>query len=155
VIAVIRAIIRTVTRLPLPGHDPLSGADYLIGLGIDGLADGRRLIVHGICLDIEDRLWLSYAWAPGITAPMGEESGVALNVEYGADVLPADLSCAGSYSTDGGASSEGEIGYARPPHDARHVWFDFSAADDPEGEHRVTRLTVDLITGQVATETPR
>ena len=84
---------------------------------------------------------------------MGEEPGVCLNVKYGADVLSGDLNCVGSYATDGGTSFVGEIGYARPPVEAPYVWFDFSATDDPEGEHRVTRLTVDLATGQVLTET--
>jgi hypothetical protein len=49
---------------------------------------GERLIAAGAR---EDRLWLCYAWVPGITAPTGEESGVCLNVKYGADVLPGDL----------------------------------------------------------------
>jgi hypothetical protein len=39
---------------------------------------------------------------------MGEDSGIWLNVEYGADVLPTDLNEAGSYQADGGEFSEGE-----------------------------------------------
>lgn len=133
----------------LPGHDPLACTDYLIGVELGGLADGRALIVRGICLDQNGRLWFMYTWVPGLTEPMDGESGTALNVEYGADVLPASLDYAGSYACDGGASSDGEIGYMRPPDRARHVWFDFSASDDPECDHLVARLTVDLVTRQV------
>lgn len=140
-----------VTRTPLPGHDPLGCTDYLAGIEIAGLAPTRRLRVRGICLDVEDRLWLMYTWLPGLTAPMGEDSGVELNVEYGADVLPASLDYTGSYGTEGGPSSDGEIGFDRPPGEARRVWFDFSATGDPEGELEVTRLTFDLATGHVTT----
>ena len=140
------------TRPPLPGHDPLDCTDYLANVEIDGLAPGRRLLVRGICLDIEDRLWLMYAWRPGLTESMGEDSGVSLNVEYDADVRPRSLDYVGSYSTDGGPSSDGEIGYERAPEQARRVWFDFAASDDPAAEHEVTRVTFDLPTGQVAVE---
>jgi hypothetical protein len=70
---------------------------------------------------------------------MGEDSAVCLTVEYGADVLPEDLAFAGAYDTGGGESSEGEIGYTRPPASARHVWFDFYATTDED--HRACRLT--------------
>ena len=139
------------TRLPLLGHDPRDCTDHPVGLDVGELAPGHRLIVRGICLKY-DRLWLYYAWVPGITGSQGEESGVWLTVEYGADVLPDDLNYAGSYDTDGGASSEGEIGYSRPPGEARCVWFDFFATDDDECEHRVARLTIELATVHVQTD---
>jgi hypothetical protein len=132
----------------LPGHDENNCIDYPVNITLAALAPGHKLIVRGICIDIEDRLWLFYAWVPGISAPQGHESGVALNVEYGADVPPSDLDFVGSYSTDGGAASEGELGFSRPPRDARLIWFDFFAADDPEGDHKVNRLTLDLATGE-------
>jgi hypothetical protein len=56
------------------------------------VADGHRLIVRGICLDIEDRLWLFYEWAPGLTEPMGEESGIALSNTALVTRLTVDLS---------------------------------------------------------------
>src|SRR6266568_8829357 len=77
-------ILAVVTRPPLPGHDPLRCTDYPAGVEIGGLAPERRLIVRGICLDENGRLWLMYTWVPGLTEPMNGESGVALNVEYGA-----------------------------------------------------------------------
>lgn len=138
-----------VTTSRLPGHDPLACTGYLIGAEIGGLADGRALIARGICLDQNDRLWLMHTWVPGLTEPTGGEPGIALNVEYGADALPASLDYTGSCACDGGASSDGEIGFMRPPDRARHAWLDFSASDDPECDHLVARLTVDLITRQV------
>jgi hypothetical protein len=90
-----------------------------------------------------------YAWAPGITSAMGEDSGVWLTVEYHTDVPPDDGSCAGAYDTSGGASSEGEIGYARPSPEACSVWFDFFATSDDYGKHRTSRLAVDLRSGEV------
>jgi hypothetical protein len=62
-----------------------------------------------LCLDRPRRLWLHYAWVPGITRAHGEDSGVWLNVEYGADA-PASTNYEGSYDTSGGPRSEGEIG---------------------------------------------
>ena len=90
------------TNVPWPGHDlTTSGCtDYMVGADIGELAPGHRLLVRGVCVDGE-RLWLYYAWTPGLTEPMGEDSGIWLTVEYGADVLPKDLSCAGSYGTAG------------------------------------------------------
>ena len=41
------------------------------------------------------RLWLICTWVPGLPEPMDGEFGVALNVEYGADVRPASLDCRG------------------------------------------------------------
>jgi hypothetical protein len=46
-------------------------------------------------------------------------------------------------------SAERRIGYVRPPQEARSVWFDFIATGDDNSEHRVSRLMVDLATGQV------
>jgi hypothetical protein len=141
-----------VTTLLLPNHESLAVhrhcTDYLANLDMGELAPGTRLIVHGVCLDSE-QLWLYYAWTPGITSAMGEASGVWLTVEYHADVPPDDGSCAGAYDTSGSASSEGEIGYARPPQEARRVWFDFFATNDDRSEHRISRLRVDLRSGQV------
>jgi hypothetical protein len=136
----------------LPGHDPLACTDYLANVEIDGLAPERRLIVRGLCLDIEDRLWLRYAWQPGLTESMGEDSGVSLNVEYYADVRLSSEDYVCSYSVEGGPSSDGEIGYERPPKQARRIWFDFAASADPEAKGEVTRVTFDLHTGQVAVE---
>jgi hypothetical protein len=45
--------------------------------------------VRGICLDGNAWLWFMYTWVPGLTEPMDGASGVALNVEAGADVPPA------------------------------------------------------------------
>lgn len=132
----------------MPGHDPRECTDYRADLDIGELAPGHRLIMRGICLG-SGRLWLHYARVPGITQAQGEDSGVWLNVEYGADV-PASTDYEGSYDTSGGLSSEGEIGYERPPAQARRVWFDFSATSDDE--HRVVRVMVDLATGQLLTE---
>jgi hypothetical protein len=139
------------TRVPWPGHDPdTSGcSDYPVGADIGELAPGHRLLVRGVCLD-RGRLWLYYAWTPGLTEPMGEDSGVWLNVEYDADVLPRDLSYVGSYGTDGGEFSEGEISYDRPPECARRVWFDFYATTDDA--HRVCRVTIDLATRRAQVE---
>jgi hypothetical protein len=90
---------------------------------------------------------------PGLTEPMREDSGVWLSVEYGADVLPDDLNCVGSYGTDGGEVSEGEICYASPSPDARHVWFDFCTTSDDD--HPVCRLSIDLATRQIQIERGR
>jgi hypothetical protein len=129
----------------LPGHDQDACIDYPVNHDMGELAPGHRLIVRGVCIDENGRLWLLYTWAPGIRE--GFEGG--LNVEYGADLLPSDLDSVGSYAVSGGDSSDGEIGYARPPDGARQLWFDFSFADDPEGERPVSRLTVELATGQI------
>jgi hypothetical protein len=139
------------TNVPWPGHDlATSGCtDYVVGEDLGELAPGHRLVVRGVCLD-GARLWLYYAWMPGLTESMGEDSGVCLTVEYGADVLPEDLGAAGSYDTSGGEFSEGEIGYARPPASARRVWFDFYATTDED--HRARRLTIDLATRRVQIE---
>jgi hypothetical protein len=77
-------------------------------------------------------------------------SSLARSVEYGADVLPGDLNCAGSYDTGGSDASDGEICYASPPAHARRVWFDFCNTTD--GDHPVCRLTIDLATGQIQVE---
>ena len=139
------------TKVPWPGHDlATSGCtDYVVGVDIGELAPGHRLVVRGVCLDGE-RLWVYYAWTPGLTENMGEDSGIWLNVEYDADVLPEDLAYVGAYSTCGGEFSEGEIGYARPPVSARHVWFDFYATTDDD--HRACRVTIDLATRRVQVE---
>ena len=140
------------TDVPWPGHDPdTSGCtDYPVAADIGELAPGHRLLVRGVCVDINERLWLYYAWTPGLTEPMGEDSGVWLAVEYGADVLPQDLDYVGSYGTDGGESSEGEISYARPPASARRVWFDFYTTTDED--HGACRVTIDLATRRVQVE---
>lgn len=140
------------TSAALPGHDPATSGctDFVVGADIGELAPGHRLVVRGVCLDIDGRMWLHYAWTPGLTEPMGADSGIWLNVEYGADVLPCDLGEAGAYDTGGGEFSEGEIGYTRPPDDARRVWFDFYATADED--HRACRLTIDLATGRVQIE---
>jgi hypothetical protein len=137
--------------VPWPGHDlETSGCtDYVIGTDLGELAPGRRLVVRGVCLD-GGELWLYYAWTPGLNDLMGLDSGVWLNVDYDADVLPEDLSSVGSYDTSGGEFSEGEISYARPPASARRVWFDFYATTDDE--HRACRLTIDLATRRVQVE---
>jgi hypothetical protein len=131
------------TDVPWPGHDPhASGCtDYAAGADLGELAPGHRLLVRGACLDGQ---WLSlyYAWTPGLTQPMGEESGVWLAVDYGADVSPTDLSAIGSYGIDGGEFSEGNIKYTRPPASAGRAWFDFYATSDDH--HRACRLTIDL-----------
>ena len=133
----------------LPGHDPRECTDYMVGLDIGELAPGHRLTMRGLCLDRSRRLWLHYAWVPGITQAQGEDSGVWVNVRYGADVS-ASTSYEGSYDTSGGVSSEGEIGYENLAPQARHVWFDFFTTSDDE--HRVIRVTVDLATGAAQTQ---
>jgi hypothetical protein len=138
-------------NVPWPGHDEATGrcTDYIVGADIGELAPGRKLLVRGVCLD-GDRLWLYYAWTPGLTELMGEDSGVWLNAEYGADVMSEDFASDGSYSTGGGEFSEGEISYARPPASARRVWFDFYATTDDD--HRACRVTIDLVTRRVQVE---
>jgi hypothetical protein len=106
-------------------------------------------MIGGLCLDRSRRLWLNYEWVPGITQAQGEESGVWLNVAYGADV-PASTNYQGSYDTSGGLGSKGEIGYENLPSQAQHVWFDFFTTSDEE--HRVIRVTLDLATGTVQTQ---
>ena len=132
----------------LPGHDPGECTDYPVGLDVGELAPGHRLTMRGLCLDRSRRLWLHYAWVPGITEAQGEASGVWLNVRYGTDVS-ASTNYEGSYDTSDGLSSEGEIGYENLPPQARHVWFDFFTTSDDD--HRVIRVTVDLVTGTVQT----
>ena len=139
------------TYLPWVGHDPALSActDYVVEADIGELSPGHRLTVGGVCLDRDgDRLF--YAWTPGPTELMGEDSGVWLTVEHGADVPAADSSSTGSYSTDGGEFSDGEIGYALPPASARQLWFDFYAAADDD--HRACRLTIDLAARQAQVE---
>lgn len=136
------------TDVPWPGHDPhASGcADYPVGADIGELAPGHRLVVRGVCVDGQ---WVSlyYAWTPGLTDLMGGDSGIWLAVDYGADIFPEDLSAIGSYGTDGGEFSDGEISYTRPPAGAKRVWFDFYATRDEE--HPACRLTIDLETRRV------
>jgi hypothetical protein len=139
-----------VSRPPWPDHhSDLGCTDYVAGVDIGELAPGHRLVVRGVCVD-GPRLWFYYAWMPGLSRLMGEDSGLWLSVEYGADVLPDDLNCAGSYDTGGGDTSDGEICYASPPPHARRVWFDFCTTTD--GDHPVCRLTIDLVTGQIQVE---
>jgi len=106
---------------PLPGHDPRECTDHLAGLDIGELAPGHRLTMRGLCLDRSRRLWLNYAWVPGITQAQGEDSGIWLNVEYGADV-PASTNYEGSYDTSGGPRSEGD-------HQPRETRRDHQAED--------------------------
>lgn len=42
------------------------------------LAPGHRLLVRGVCLDGE-RFSLYYAWTPGLSEAMGEDSGIWLS----------------------------------------------------------------------------
>jgi hypothetical protein len=133
-----------VTSAALPGHDPATSGctDFVVEADVGELAPGYRIIVRGVCIDIEGQLWLHYAWTPGLTEPMGEDSDVWLNVEYGADVLPESLDYVGSYATDGGEFSEGQMGYSSPPSSAMYIWFDFySTADEARP---ACRLTIDL-----------
>ena len=136
------------TNLPWPGHDKATRGctDYVVATDLGELAPGHRLMVRGVCLD-GDRLWLYYAWTPGLIEPMGEDSGVWLNAEYGDDGMPEDLASDGSYSTGGGEFSEGEISYTPPPERARRVWFDFYSTTDDD--HRACRVTIDLATARV------
>jgi hypothetical protein len=135
-----------------PGHQGHC-IDYRADIQLDGLDPGHSLIVRGVCLDDDyDRLWLMYSWVPGLTESMDGESGVALNVEFGADVMPDDRDWGGSYGTDGGISSDGEIVYARPPRHACFAWFDFGASDDPSVERRLARVKVDLVNGDFSVE---
>lgn len=114
---------------------------------------GHSLIVRGICLDdVNNRLWLMYSWVQGLTEPMDGESGVALNVEFDADMIVEDGIAVGAYITDGGASSDGEIGYTRPRRQARYAGFDFSASDDPSGELRIARGDIRSDQGDVSIE---
>jgi hypothetical protein len=133
------------TSAVLPGHHPGGCTDFVIGADLGELAPGHRLIVRAACLRMNDRLWLHYAWTPGLTEPM-VDSDFWQKVEYGIDLRPADLDYVGGGDFDGGEVSEGEIGYLLPPADARCVWFDvFTTADKA---HRSCRLTIDLATGQ-------
>ncbi len=146
-------------NMPWPGHDLATTGctDYAVGADIGELAPGHRFIVRGVCLDRE-RLWLYYAWTPGLTESMGGDSGVWFSVHYGADVAPDNLDYVGAYATSGGEFSEGEIGYfSRPPANAQRVWFDFYGTDGDflgatDDDHRACRVTIDLATKRVQVE---
>ncbi len=133
------------------GHDLAASActDYVVAADIGELAPGHRLVARGVCQDGR-RLRLYYAWTPGLTEPMGEDSDASLTVGHGADVLPRDLPYAGAYDTGDGEFDHGETGYTRPPASAPHVWFDFYAVTDDD--HRACRLTIDLATRRVQVE---
>ena len=139
-----------VVNAPWPGHDPfITGCtDYVVGEDIGELAPGHRFIVRGVCLNRE-RLWLYYAWKPGLTESMGGD--VWFSVEYGADVLPETLDYEGSYDTSGGEFSTGEMCYfSRPPVAAQRAWFDFYGTTD--NDNPACRVTIDLATKRVHVE---
>ena len=124
------------------------------------------LIARSITL-WNDRLFFEYAFVPGITPEEWEDRSVFLNAHYDADVSPPDWNSVGTFGPfEGGPSTEGDDQYARPPREARYVWFDFFLIDfdymvhhGPDGRgdedyvrNRVCRLTLDLATGDVRTE---
>jgi hypothetical protein len=127
---------------------------------------GHRLIARSITL-WNDRLFFQYAFVPGITPEEWEDRSVFLNAHYDADVSPPDWNSVGTFGPfEGGPSTEGDDQYARPPREARYVWFDFFLIDfdymvhhGPDGRgdedyvrNRVRRLTLDLATGDARTE---
>ena len=114
---------------------------------------GYRLIARSVSLTDED-LYFEFAFAPERTEEARKE--VWLNMFYDADISPPDWNYVGAGE---------EVQYARPPLAARDAWFDFFPPDFVWDEHldargpdsdylrnRISRLTVDLNTGEAHIE---
>jgi hypothetical protein len=146
-------------EMPAPG----GSIRYSLELDVGEVALGHRLVVRGISLTAE-RLFFDYAFVPGVTE--AEQSDVFLNMFYDADVSPADWNYEDCWGPlEGGAFTEGDVHYTRPPLAARCAWFDFFRPDFVWEEHlgrrgpdadylanRISRLTVDLRTGAAKVE---
>jgi hypothetical protein len=125
-----------------------------LDLDIGEVAPGYHLIARSVSLFAKDLL-LEYAFAPELTGEAHRE--VWLNMRFGADVSPSSWDYLGA---------EEDVQYERPPLDARYAWFDFFPPDyewmddsdrrgQPDSDYqrnRVSRLTLDLRTGQAQIE---
>ncbi len=128
-------------------------------MDVGELVRGHRVIARGICLH-GGRLVLQYELAPGITARMQRRGIPALlfSVAYGTDAgagADADDEQPGLGAIapgEGGATTHGSRSFPLPPHGARLAWFEFFAASDDRRDHPVSKMTVDLTTGQARLE---
>jgi hypothetical protein len=144
------------TRFPPRGPALPDCMDLSFDLGIGELAPGHQVIARGICLH-DGGLVLHYEFAPGLTAEETYRnlSQFSFHVSYETDV-PADRDDASTgvlAPSMGGATTRGSRSFRSPPREARLAWFDFFTADHYDPEGRVSRLTVDLITGDARVET--
>jgi hypothetical protein len=146
-----------VTRLPPRGPGVPGCLDLSLDLDVGELVRGHRVIVRGICLH-GGGLVLQYELAPGITARMQRRGVPALffGVAYGSDV-PAEDEDQGSEvgalaPGEGGATTHGSRSFPLPPDNARLAWFEFFAAAGDSYERPVSKMTVDLTTGQAQLE---
>jgi hypothetical protein len=132
---------------------PSSSVRFLLDLDVGEVALGYHLIARAVSLTATDLLF-EYAFRPELTDEAHEE--VWLNMFYDADIPPPDWNYVGA---------EGDVQYARPPLEARHAWFDFFHPDyewmehldqnGPDSEYlqsRISRLTIDLRTGEAQIE---
>jgi len=138
-----------VTSLPARGPDVPGCLDYSFDLDVGELACGHRVITRGICLH-GGALVLRYEFAPGVTAGEERRTGLLFDADYDAYVPTSyDGAMLGAMARlEGGATTAGSRSFPLPPPQARRVWFDFFAAGDDGNEHRVSRLTIDLASGQ-------
>jgi hypothetical protein len=136
-------------RIPPPKPEVM----YPLDLDVGEVALGYRLIARSVSLTDED-LYFEFAFAPERTEEARKE--VWLNMFYDADISPPDWNYVGVGE---------EVQYARPPLAARYAWFDFFPPDFVWEEHldargpdsdylrnRISRLTVDLNTGEAHIE---
>jgi hypothetical protein len=141
---------RGIPQVTLP--EPL--VTWSLDLDIGEVALGYHLITRSVSLFAKDLLF-EYAFAPELTDEAHRE--VWLNMCYDADVSPANWDYIGA---------EGGVQYKRPPLEASRAWFDFFRPDYEWHEHfdhrsepgsnyqrnRISRLTVDLVTGAAQIE---
>ena len=92
----------------------------------------------------------------GIMARMERRGFPALlfRVAYGTDVpVDDEESDLGAMATgECGATTHGSRSFPLPPDGARLAWFEFFAASDDSHEQPVSKMTVDLTTGQARLE---
>jgi hypothetical protein len=144
-----------VTRLPPRGPRVPACLDLSFDVDIGELVRGHRVIARGICLH-GGGLVLQYEIAPGITARMWRRGIPALlfSVAYGTDAGADDEeSGMGAIAPgEGGATTHGSRSFPLPPDGARLAWFEFFAASDDRRDQPVSKMTVDLTTGQARLE---
>jgi hypothetical protein len=138
-----------IIRAALP--EPL--VTWSLNLDVGEVAPGYHLIARSVSLYANDLLF-EYAFSPELTEEAHRE--VWLNMSYTSDI---------PVSQDYIGAGDG-MQYERPPLKARYAWFDFFRPDyewyghwdrhgQPDSEYqrnRISRLTVDLRTGEAGIE---
>jgi hypothetical protein len=99
---------------------------------------------------------MEYEFTPGIRPEEDGDGSLLFGVEYHADIpIPANgFSDVGNLApAEGGLTTSGSRLFPLPPEGSRSIWFDFFLEEggddgDPTVMHRISRLKIDLATGQ-------